>query len=57
MGTSERVEDAATAEISRSRVWQWIRGGVTLDGGPLVTRDLVEGMIDEEPVKIRERMP
>src|ERR1700757_217013 len=48
------MEDAATAEISRSQVWQWIRGGGILDDGPLVTRDLVERMIDEELVKIRE---
>jgi malate synthase len=48
------MEDAATAEISRSQVWQWIHNEVTLDDGPLVTRDLVERMIDEELVKIRE---
>src|SRR6201996_1258350 len=48
------MEDAATAEISRSQVWQGIRGDVILDDGPLVTRDVVERMIDEELVKIRE---
>jgi malate synthase len=48
------MEDAATAEISRSQVWQWIRGEVALDDGPPVTRDLVERMIDEELVRIRE---
>ncbi len=48
------MEDAATAEISRSQVWQWIHNEVPLDEGPLVTRDLVERMIDEELVKIRE---
>ncbi|HEX4829592.1 MAG TPA: malate synthase A [Trebonia sp.] len=47
------MEDAATAEISRSQIWQWIHNEVTLDDGPLVTRDLVERMIDEELVKIR----
>src|SRR6201996_5730723 len=46
------MEDAATAEISRSQVWQGIRGDVILDDGPLVTRDVVERMIDEELVKI-----
>ena len=35
------MEDAATAEIARSQVWQWLHNGVTLDDGPLVTRDLV----------------
>jgi malate synthase len=48
------MEDAATAEISRSQTWQWIRAGVTLDGGPPVTAELVERIIDEELAKIRE---
>ena len=34
------MEDAATAEISRSQVWQWLHNDVTLDDGPQVTRDL-----------------
>jgi len=48
------MEDAATAEISRSQIWQWIHNDVILDDGPLVTRDLVERMIDEELEKIRQ---
>ncbi len=48
------MEDAATAEISRSQIWQWVHNDVILDDGPLVTKDLVERMIDEELVKIRE---
>jgi malate synthase len=48
------MEDTATAEISRSQVWQWIHNEVVLDDGPLVTRDVVERMIDEELVKIRD---
>jgi len=48
------MEDAATAEISRSQVWQWIHNDVILDDGPLVTKGVVERMIDEELVKIRE---
>jgi malate synthase len=49
------MEDAATAEISRSQVWQWMRSpkGV-LDDGRKVTRDLVAGMIPEEMAKIRD---
>jgi len=49
------MEDAATAEISRSQVWQWIRSpkGV-LDDGRKVTKDLVAAMIPEEMAKIRE---
>jgi malate synthase len=49
------MEYAATAEISRSQVWQWIRSpkGV-LDDGRKVTKDLVAAMIPEEMAKIRE---
>jgi malate synthase len=48
------MEDAATAEISRSQVWQWIRStkGV-LDDGRKVTADLVRGLIAEELAKIK----
>jgi malate synthase len=48
------MEDAATAEISRSQVWQWIRSpkGV-LDDGRKVTKDLVARMVPEEMTKIR----
>jgi malate synthase len=35
------MEDAATAEISRSQVWQWVRNEVKLDNGATVTADLV----------------
>ena len=43
------MEDAATAEISRSQIWQWIRSpkGV-LDDGRKVTKDMVAAMIPEE---------
>ena len=47
------MEDAATAEISRSQVWQWIHNDVALDDGVVVKRDLVERLIDEELSKIR----
>jgi malate synthase len=48
------MEDAATAEISRSQVWQWMHNGVRLDDGQLVTRDLAERIIAEESARIRE---
>ncbi len=48
------MEDAATAEIARSQVWQWLHNDVTLDDGPRVTRDLVERIIREELDAIRE---
>jgi malate synthase len=48
------MEDAATAEIARSQVWQWVHNDVTLAEGPKVTRDLVERIIAEELAAIRE---
>jgi malate synthase len=48
------MEDAATAEISRSQVWQWIRSPKgKLDDGRKVTREMVAAMIPEELAKIR----
>ncbi|WP_298415143.1 malate synthase A, partial [Brevibacterium sp.] len=46
------MEDAATAEISRSQVWQWLDAGVTLDSGEKVTKDLVERIVAEEVAKL-----
>jgi malate synthase len=47
------MEDTATAEISRSQLWQWVQHGVQLDDGRTVTRDLVRQLLDEETAKIR----
>ncbi|KAK4301254.1 hypothetical protein Pmani_026589 [Petrolisthes manimaculis] len=42
------VEDSATAEISRSQVWQWIRHRATLeDNGEVITRGLVQKLVCE----------
>ncbi|MEV4201801.1 malate synthase A [Micromonospora globbae] len=47
------MEDAATAEISRSQVWQWLHNGVALDDtGATVDRALVERLADEELAKL-----
>ncbi|MFI6709442.1 malate synthase A [Nonomuraea sp. NPDC050478] len=47
------MEDAATAEISRSQIWQWIHNDITLaDTGAQVTKELVERIIGEELEKI-----
>jgi malate synthase len=48
------MEDAATAEISRSQVWQWMHNSVRLDDGQLVTRELAERIIAEESAAIRD---
>jgi malate synthase len=47
------MEDAATAEIARSQVWQWVRHGVELSDGRPVTTDLVRWAADEELARIR----
>jgi len=48
------MEDAATAEISRSQIWQWVHGGVRLaDTGETVTAALIHRIEDEELEKIR----
>ncbi|MET7748381.1 malate synthase A [Micromonospora sp. NPDC005367] len=47
------MEDAATAEISRSQVWQWLHNGVTLDDtGEKVDRELIERLADEELARL-----
>jgi malate synthase len=54
VGINNLMEDAATAEISRSQVWQWLHNAVRLEDGQTVTRDLVERVIEEEMAAIRE---
>lgn len=46
------MEDAATVEISRAQVWQWIHNQVSLAEGPTVTRALVQRMVDEEVARL-----
>jgi malate synthase len=47
------MEDAATAEIARSQVWQWVRHRTELSDGRAVTPDLVSWAEDEELERIR----
>jgi malate synthase len=47
------MEDAATAEISRTQVWQWLHNDVQLSDGQTVTPGLVEKVVDEELAKIK----
>ena len=56
VGIYNLMEDAATAEIARSQVWQWVHQGVRLSGGSLVTRELVEGLLDRELELLRETL-
>nr|WP_240423876.1 malate synthase A [Microbacterium halotolerans] len=41
------MEDAATAEISRSQIWQWIRQDRTTEEGTPITHEFVSGLVDE----------
>src|SRR5690606_23629048 len=50
------MEDAATAEISRTQIWQWLRHGVATDDGIPVTRERVEKATDEEMQVIRREI-
>ena len=56
VGINNLMEDAATAEISRSQVWQWLHNGVQLSNGHTVTRELVDRLVEEEMSAIRERV-
>ena len=52
------MEDAATAEISRSQVWQQLRNGVVLaDTGHTTTPDLVRTVLAEEVERLRGEVP
>jgi malate synthase len=50
------MEDAATAEISRSQVWQWVRHGATLADGRAVTREFVLQLEGEELRKLQQEI-
>jgi malate synthase len=51
---SNLMEDAATSEISRSQVWQWVRHGARTDNGPAITPERVRVIEAEELARIRE---
>lgn len=50
------MEDAATAEICRAQVWQWVEFGARLDDGRIVTDVLVQELIAEQVSELRERI-
>ncbi len=47
------MEDAATAEICRSQVWQWVKHGASLADGRPVTQDVVRQSIAEQKGKLK----
>jgi len=50
------MEDAATAEISRTQIWQWLKHGATLNDGSVVTRALVQQRVGEEYDRVRREV-
>jgi malate synthase len=46
------MEDAATVEISRAQLWQWIYNETTLEDGRVITRQMVRDLIDEETARL-----
>lgn len=50
------MEDAATAEISRTSIWQWIHHQKSLSDGQLVTKALFRQMLKEEMLVVREEL-
>jgi malate synthase len=51
------MEDAATAEISRAQIWQWIARGASLDDGRVVTAALFTALLEEEMTALRAVLP
>jgi malate synthase len=47
------MEDAATAEISRAQVWQWVHYGITLEDGATATPQLLDRLVTEEMSRVR----
>ena len=52
-GINNLMEDAATAEISRAQIWQWIHNRAKLEDGRTVTQELVREILTQEMARIR----
>jgi malate synthase len=50
------MEDAATAEISRAQIWQWLRYGATLDTGQKVTPAFFRKALKEEMQRVKKEI-
>lgn len=50
------MEDAATAEISRAQIWQFVNYGVEVDGGTKVTADLFKRCLTEEMERVKSEV-
>jgi malate synthase len=56
VGIHNLMEDAATAEISRSQIWQWVHNSSTLEDGTTVTAELVRSLVAAELGTLREQL-
>jgi malate synthase len=50
------MEDAATAEISRAQVWQWVHNDQKLSDGRPITREFVRQIVGEENDKVKAQI-
>jgi malate synthase len=50
------MEDAATAEISRAQIWQWVKYGAVLDDGVKVTPEFFERALGEEMERVKKEI-
>jgi malate synthase len=50
------MEDAATAEISRSQIWQWLQFGASLEGGERVTKEFFEQCVSQEMSRVESEI-
>ncbi len=51
------MEDAATAEIARSQLWQWVHHGASVEGGAVIDASLVRRLAEEEVSKLNVKTP
>ena len=50
------MEDAATAEISRSSLWQWVKHNIEMDTGAVASAEVFEKILDEEYNVVQEEV-
>lgn len=50
------MEDAATAEICRAQIWQWLKHRARLADGRLIDEELVRTLVEEEMEKLRDSL-
>ena len=51
------MEDAATAEIGRTQLWQWVKQSAKLDDGREITQDWLDGLFEEEKAPLISAAP